>query len=457
MTILNNSLLKTLQILFYIFPFSFVLGSLSINLMIILIVVIGFIFFKKDIFKVQNKYFFLVLISFFSIILISSYYNYFFVETNKDAIKSIFYLRYLFLLFVVRALVVNNYVNVNYFLNICFLLSLFVSLDILLQFIVGKNILGNNIIEFAGGLKYHTGIFGKELIAGGFIFMFSTIGIFAIFNLFEIKNKMINLFVFFLFLLIFLISIVLSGNRMPLLMFLCFLLLFTLIYKKKEKIYFFTFTIVTATSLCLIILNSEYFIKRASSFQKGIPNPVIIVEELKKEYPNLKKYENSGIQFHNLEEFKTTKNYTNHPFYTGHMQIYITAIDLFLDKPFIGGGIKSFRNNCSSKVHLPSRVCQSHPHNYILEILNDTGLIGLSLIFYLVIYLLLNNYKDYNLDDSKKKKISNWIYLALILSILMHFFPLKSSGSFFSTFNSSFLFLILGISIGINDSHHKNP
>ena len=151
----------------------------------------------------------------------------------------------------------------------------------------------------------------------------------------------------------------------------------------------------------------------------------------------------------------STKNYRQFPFFTGHIAIYLTSIDLFLDKPFIGSGIKSYRNQCSKKLHLPNRVCESHPHNYVLEILNDTGLLGFLLIYYLVIYLLLNNYKDYKLSEKLNFKISHWIYLAIILTLFIQFFPIKSSGSFFSTYNSAFIFLILGVSFGINDLKYK--
>ncbi len=455
MTIFKDPIIKTLQILFYLFPLSFAFGNLVINSMVFFIVVIGTIYFRKNLFDIQNKYFFSILISFFFIVLISSYYNYFFFDTNKDSVKSLLYFRFLFLIFIVRALVINNFINLNYFLNICFLMSLFISLDIIVQFLIGKNISGNDPLEFAMGVKYYTGIFGKELIAGGFISMFSIIGIFAIFNLFKIKSKIINLSLFFLLIMIFLASIILSGNRMPLIMFFCFLLLLSLIYKNKEKFYFFSFAFIAFVLLSFTILNSEILLKRIGSFKVGIPNPTIIVEELKKTYPNLKKYENSGIPFHSLKEFKTTENYKYYPFFTGHLPIYITSIDLFLDKPFIGGGIKSFRNNCNNIIHLPNRVCENHPHNFILEILNDTGIIGLTLIISFVFYLLINNYRDYKFNKPEKLKISNWVYLAIILSVLIYFFPLKSSGSFFSTFNSSFISLILGISLGLNDLKYK--
>ena len=129
----------------------------------------------------------------------------------------------------------------------------------------------------------------------------------------------------------------------------------------------------------------------------------------------------------------------------------LTSLDLFIDDPIIGKGIKSFRNNCNNKVYLPNRVCESHPHNFILEILNDTGIIGLMTILIPVLILLINLYKDYLLGEVRRNNISNWIYLSIIMSLLTYFFPFKSTGSFFTTFNSTYIFLIIGFSLGLNE------
>tara|TARA_Y200000002_G_C22641743_1_gene647317 strand:- start:120 stop:1493 length:1374 start_codon:yes stop_codon:yes gene_type:complete len=455
MIILNNLTLKLLQILVYLFPLSFIFGNFAINIFVILIILLGLYYYKTFLFKWYKKENLIILTLFFLTILLSSYYQNFFVENSKDTIKSILYLRYFFLILVIRSLIIKNQISLNIFLISCFVVTCIVSIDIFAQFLFGKNLLGYSVQEFSRGVKYYTGIFGLELIAGGFILMFSTLGIFSIFNIIKTNKKIIYLVIFAFFVIFFLLALILAGNRMPLLMYTIFLISFAIVYKKKEKIYFLSLAILAFALLIGIIFNSDTLRKRASNFYVGIPNPVIIVEELRKEYPNLKKYENSGRQFHTLEEFKTTKNYRQLPFWTGHIAIYLTSIDLILDKPLIGGGIKSFRNQCSNKLHLPNRVCESHPHNYVLEILNDTGLLGFLLIHYLVIYLLLNNYKDYKLSEKFNSKISNWIYLAIILSLFIHFFPIKSSGSFFSTFNSAFIFLILGISFGINELKYK--
>ena len=70
------------------------------------------------------------------------------------------------------------------------------------------------------------------------------------------------------------------------------------------------------------------------NFFGGIPNPVLIIKELKKDYPSLNKYENTGRPFHTLKESKNIKNYEIYPFFTGHLPIYITSIDLFLISQF---------------------------------------------------------------------------------------------------------------------------
>ena len=129
---------------------------------------------------------------------------------------------------------------------------------------------------------------------------------------------------------------------MPTIMFLFFLISLVFLYKKNSKLItiVFTFFIISLSSLAL--LKSETLFKKYQNFYGGIPNPTIIIDELNKDYPKLEKYKNSGKQFHALEEFNTTENYKEYPFKTGHLQIFITSIDLFLERPFIGGGIKSF-------------------------------------------------------------------------------------------------------------------
>ena len=118
-----------------------------------------------------------------------------------------------------------------------------------------------------------------------------------------------------------------------------------------------------------IILSSETKYKRFKTFFAAIPNPVFILNETSKSYPKLDKYKNSGLIFSDIEEYKDSEEYKNmFPFFTGHLQVYLTSVDLINDNPLFGAGIKSFRKKCSTKIHLPHRICESHPHNFIFSL-----------------------------------------------------------------------------------------
>jgi hypothetical protein len=132
-------------------------------------------------------------------------------------------------------------------------------------------------------------------------------------------------------------------------------------------------------------------------------------------------------------------------FGSGHLVVYLTAIDIWTDNPIIGNGIKSFRIKCLTKLHLPNRVCESHPHNYYLELLNDTGLLGTLLLVCAILCLITNKFFNFKYYEKNEKLL----FICLLIIIIAEFFPLKSSGSFFSTGSSSFIFLILGMLNGL--------
>ena len=238
---------------------------------------------------------------------------------------------------------------------------------------------------------------------------------------------------------------------MPSIMFLFFVLILSLIVNKKQfRFHFF----VIGFSILLIGLISIYnsdSLKKIFFFLIGIPNPINILSELQKHYPELEKYKYSGKAFHNITTYDAEENYKLYPAYTGHFPLYLTSLDLIKDSPLIGKGIKSFRNNCENKIYLPNRICENHPHNFILEILNDTGIIGLILITIPLFFLIVNHYRDYILDYRRRNKISNWIYLAIICALIIQFFSITKFRKFFSTFNSTYSFLLIGLSLGLNE------
>ena len=458
---IQNSLLRSLQTLIYLFPFSFIFGNLIINCFILFISILGILLYRKKILIWNDKITLNFIIFFFLLILFSSYLNYFFFKTNADAFKSVLFLRYLLFFVVIKTVIVNKDINLRKYLIFLLGIVSVISIDIIIQFFLGKNLVGFEPVYVDSFSTYYTSVFKNELIAGGYIMIFATLSFFSISLFFENQKKSVLFLIILTIASLILCSLVLAGNRMPTILFMFFLLLSGLLYKNKRNKFFIISSVVLSLIIFVsIALKSELIYKKFRNFYIGIPNPVVVLDEINKNYPELEKYKNSGIQFHQIPELKIKEKYEDKtlkqeydllPFYTGHVVIFITSIELFLDKPLLGGGIKSFRNYCVDKIYLPNRVCENHPHNFYLDILNDLGITGLLLLLIPVCRILLSNYKSYKLNLLEKDKISSWIIFSLILAIFIQFFPFKSSGSFFSTFNSAYTFFILGIATGLHE------
>tara|TARA_B110000438_G_scaffold275641_1_gene296744 strand:- start:254 stop:925 length:672 start_codon:yes stop_codon:yes gene_type:complete len=121
----------------------------------------------------------------------------------------------------------------------------------------------------------------------------------------------------------------------------------------------------------------------------------------------------------------------------------------WLYNKYFGGGIKSFKVNCAKS---GTRNCGPHPHNYYLEILAELGLVGFLCffsIFTIVIYQSL--IKKY---FTKSELNSNFLITPFIFIFLAEIFPIKSTGSFFTTNNATFIFLLLAVIASL--SRNKN-
>ena len=68
---------------------------------------------------------------------------------------------------------------------------------------------------------------------------------------------------------------------------------------------------------------------------------------------------------------------------------YRGGIEIFKKNKIIGSGFKTFRFECKNDKK-KNISCPSHPHNIYIELLSDTGSIGL-IIFLILIFLLSLN------------------------------------------------------------------
>mgnify|MGYP001160242997 CR=1 FL=1 len=417
---------------------SFILGNLILNLNVLLLILTSFFFFGRKIFNLKFDVFDKVLIFLFIYILLNGILNTLLYNNetlDKDYsvfFKTIFFLIFLILFLVVKFLIIENIINFKIFFITAFICVTFVSADIIFQLIFGHDIFG-----FVAADRRLSGPFGDELIAGSFIQRFSLISLFLFPIFFKFKKKNIRNISTIIFIFLFLISLVLSGNRIPLLFFIITISLITIFEKQLRK--FFLFFVIGTVSIILLIINSN------SSYHSHV------ISFAEKSAQILLPFSSKNLV---TSEIEKTKGYNQ--FYTidfqgkryllqnSYLKEFKTGYLTWQDKKIIGGGVKSFKLNCPRAKILN---CGSHPHNYYLEILASLGLIGFLIFFYLF-YLIFTKIflKKYFFKSSLNTfhLITPFFFL-----FLAEIFPIKSTGSFFSTGNATYIFLILSIIIAL--------
>ena len=416
----NFNKIDIINFLISFFPLSLILGNLAININLTLICLLGIYIFKIKIFVISNKiYKYLFFSFFFYLIFITTLNNWSISSLDElyklHLVKSFFFLRFLLLFFIITKLIENKFFDTKKFFLSCSFWALLISGDVFIQYIFGKNIFGFAVMPSGRA----TSFFGEELIAGGFLQKFSIFLIFLI--SIKIKNKnYLNLIIIFLF-IIFLIPIIFTYNRMPLVIFLSSFLLFFLIERKFKEI----FTILISSFLVvLVIINFSSSTKIKTDFQKFY-------------------YESKDIAFNIFPLFKNNEKVSKTFYETGYLIHFNSGIQIWKQNKFFGNGLKSFRLKC---VFAENQICNTHPHNYLIEILVDSGIIGLFLIYLIFLLGLINFVKFYLNETNLNNRLTSVVFFLLIF---FEFFPFRSTGSFFTTSNASFIFLILSIFLNI--------
>ncbi len=124
----------------------------------------------------------------------------------------------------------------------------------------------------------------------------------------------------------------------------------------------------------------------------------------------------------------------------GHI---LLALNLFEKNKIFGIGPKGFRHYCRKVNYAPKiGICSTHPHNILIQIVLELGLIGL--VFYIVaaIFVLFNFFK------SIVRHKFNYDYLAfysITLGLIINLFPLIPGGNFFNNWISIILYYNIGL------------
>ena len=458
---LNFDLIFFINLSFCIFPLTYILGNLLLNLNLLILCLLGIIYLKKKLFYFKPDLFITSIILFFFLIFFSTLINSkilnheeFEIKKLENLFKSIIFLRFLLLLIIIYLLSKYDVINFRYFFYSAAFFSTALALDVIYQYVLGRDIFG-----FESGLNRNSGFFGNdEPIAGGYIERFAFFTFFLVFFL-TIKKKSKNLFFTSLIIYVLLVGAMLAGNRMPLVLLLTGLVMIFIFIHEFRKPIISAFVIFLIT-FAVVANNNTYMKSNYLSFY-GFQKSLVL--NIYKNFTKVKKIDKkNNLSEEELKE-KSLDNVIHSQFKflprrNIHAALFLTAIDTWKMNKIFGNGIKSFRKDCLliiksrykykgdyQKLIRVNRACSNHPHNYYLEILTETGIVGLCFIILFFLILLITTLK-YLLKNKKKNfDEKNLILLAALISLLLELFPMKSSGSFFSTQNATYITIILSI------------
>ena len=375
-----------------VLPVGLVFGSLISNLIIIIICIFFILelFLKKDLFYLNQKnFYFLIVINLYIFL------NSFFISENDESIiKSLGFFRFIVLAYAISYYFVKSG---DYILKIWSLFFLIVSFDVMFEYIFGKNIFGFESL-YDGRLASFT---DDEHKIGGYYFGFIFLCL-----LYLKKQKD---FLFLIFATTFLLISLLIGERSNfikifIMYFIFFLLFYEISFVKKISLIVF-FSIITA-SLILSV----------PSYKTRFIHQIFNKEFIKVEQTNEKEITYKNIISNNR-----------------HLSHYYIATKIIKENILFGSGFKSFRIESFKEKYQEDKIdgASAHPHQFHFEILSELGLVGYILIMSNIFYVLFRNFSFRN----------DFIFKSAFLFIIASLIPFLPSGSFFTSYGATIFFI----------------
>ena len=277
-----------------------------------------------------------------------------------------------------------------YSLVLCFLALV---IDGYIQYFTGTNLSGFKI----SGTRVSS-FFGDELIMGSYLSRLFPL----LFALFLIKKKQ-KYEIYFIGLLFILVDVLIfmSGERSAFFFLNLSTVFIIILIKEYQKFRLITFIIAI---ICVVILS----LNSSKLNERMFKGPA----------------EDMGL-------FKSSKDAVI--FTKAHDSVIRTAFNMFKDQPLLGHGPKMFRVICKDEKYASvATPCMTHPHNFYIQLLAETGVIGFLFLFSALVYVIYKALRQFKSVILRQKRPLSDYQVCLLAGILITVWPLSPNGNFFN-------------------------
>ena len=231
-----------------------------------------------------------------------------------------------------------------------------------------------------------------------------------------------------------------SGERIAFLTILLEILFLFFIFNFKKNFKYFFIILSSILILILVGLSDKEIVKKYQHFYDNIFKYETIV------FPNDNKIIKENSTFNSISFLN---NQTGAHF--------LTAYKIWQNYPILGVGIKNFRIESNDYEYSLIESYQAkyraatHPHNFQLELLSETGLVGFLLFNFFILSFLYNNFFNHKLIKKDK-----YILNIFIIILISKYFPIKTDASLFSSSFGSLFWIFLVYALASYNKLIKN-